>query len=206
MENLALLMVLGGVAVHLPTGNLRDMQDRSTKAQIAVAAVQMKNGDIGDVRALELAILQNIDLPRVHRLLARVKEQTPARASRIVRLFFQRAIEPCRVGKLAAELGCVERTLQRQCLHLGIPSPGKMRSLARVFTVTRLLHWSRKPLRSVALALGFSDDANCHRLLRQTLGGSPSRDMPLGEMNRVEKAILTALVASGGADDTPTRS
>ena len=46
----------------------------------------MKNGDIGDVRALELAILRNIDLPRVHRLLARVKEQTPARASLVVRL------------------------------------------------------------------------------------------------------------------------
>lgn len=180
------------------------VQKRSTKTELAVAAVRMKKGDFGDVRALELAVLQNIDLTRVLRLLTRVKEQTPAGTSRIVGLFFQRATEPCRIGELAAELGCVERTLQRKCRKLGIPSPSKLRALARVFIVTRLLHWSRQPLSSVALALGFSDDANCHRLLRQTLGGSPSRDMTLGEMHRVEEVILSALVASGRAGGTTT--
>ena len=169
---------------------------------MAVGAVQMKHGDMGDVRALELAILQNIDLLRVHRLLARVEKQAPEGTTRILRLLLRRAMEPCRVGELAAGLGFTERTLQRRCRHLDIPSPKKLFSLARVFTVARLLHWSRQPLSSVAIALDFSDAANCHRLLGRTLGGSPSRDMTRSDMDRVEDTILGGLAASGTTSST----
>ena len=119
--------------------------------------------------------------------------------------FFQRAVEPCRVGRLGRRAWLRGTHLAASIvLTWGSPLPG---SCGRWHALSPSLGSSTgvdSPLRTVALALGFLDDANCHRLLRQTLGGSPSRDMPLGEMHRVEEAILAALVASGGADDVPT--
>ena len=153
--------------------------------------------DTDDIRALELAVLQNIDLQRLHRLLARVEEQAPAGACRIIRLFFQRAVQPCRVDELAEGFGVTERTMQRRCRRIGLPTPKKLFSLARAFAVTRVLHWSRQPLRSVAFALGFSDDANCHRLLGRVLGSSPSRDTHRNEMDRVDQVIAARLLATG---------
>ena len=153
--------------------------------------------DTVDIRALELAVLQNIDLRRLHRLLAHVEEQAPAGTCRIIRLFFRRAVQPCRVGELAEGLGVTERTMQRRCRYMGLPAPKQLFSLARAFTVTRILHWSRQPLRSVAFALGFSDDANCHRLLGRVLGSSPSRETHRSEMDRVDDVIAGGLLASG---------
>ena len=149
--------------------------------------------DTDDIRALELAVLQNIDLRRVHRLLARVEEQAPAGTRGIIRLFFQRAVQPYRVGELAAGLGVTERTMQRRCRRMGLPAPKKLFSLARAFAVARVLHWSRQPLRSVAFALGFSDDANCHRLLGRVLGSSLSRDTHRNEMVSVDQLIAARL-------------
>lgn len=171
-----------------------DVQMRSAPDEGAVAATRVTGCDVGDVRALELAVLQNIDVQRVHRLLARAEERAPAGASPILRLAFRRAVEPCRVGDLAADFGVTERSLQRRSRRLGIPSPKNLSALARVFTVARLLHWSKRPLSAVALALGFSNDANCYRLLRRVLGSTLSRDMNRNDMDRVEDIILRKMV------------
>ncbi len=171
-----------------------DLQMRSVPGEGAVAATRVKQCEVGDIRALELAVLQSIDAQRVRQLLARAEARTPADASRILRVFFQRAVEPCRVGDLAADLGATERSLQRWCRQLGIPSPRTLSALARVFTVARLLHWSKRPLSAVALALGFSNDPNCHRLLVRVLGSSLSRDMTRNDMDRVEEVILGEIV------------
>lgn len=152
--------------------------------------------DTDDIRALELAVLQHIDLRRLHRLLARVEEQAPAGTYRIIRLFFHRAVQPYRIEELAEGLGVTERTLQRRCRSIGLPAPKKLFSLARAFAVTRILHWSRQPLRSVAFTLGFSDDANCHRLLGRVLGRSPPREANRNEMDRVDQIIAGGLLAS----------
>ena len=172
-----------------------DVQTRSVPDERAVSATRVKQCDIGDIRALELAVLQNIDAQRVHRLLGRAEERTLHDASRILRVFFRRAVEPFRVGEVAAVFGVTERSLQRWCRQLRIPSPKKLSSLARVFTVARLLYWSKRPLSAVALALGFSNDSNCHRLLVRIQGSSLSRDMTRNDMRRVEEIILREMVA-----------
>lgn len=171
-----------------------DAQMQSAADGMAVAVTGVKQCDVGDIRALELAILQNIDAERVHRLLARAEARTPAAASPILRLFFRRAVEPCRVADLAADFDVTERTLQRRCHRLAIACPKNLSALARVFTVARLLHWSKRPLSSVALALGFSNDANCYRLLRRVLGSTLSRNMTSDDMDRVEEVILGGVV------------
>ena len=176
----------------------RDIRTLSPTDGMAVSATRVRQCDVGDVRALELAILQNIDAQRIHQLLARAEERAPAAASLIFRCSFRRAAEPYRVHDLAADLGVTARTLQRRCGHLGIPSPKKLSALARAFTVARLLHWSKRPLSSVALALGFSNDANCHRLLRRILGSSLSRNMTGNDMDRVEDIIMRELVRPRG--------
>lgn len=167
-----------------------DAQMQSAADETAAATTRVKQCDLGDIRALELAILQNIDAERVHRLLARAEERTPAAASAILRLIFRRAVEPCLVADLAADFDVTPRSLQRRCRRLRIAFPKDLLALARVFAVARLLHWSKRPLSAVALALGFSNDANCYRLLRRVLGSTLSRDMTSDDMDRVEEVIL----------------
>lgn len=171
-----------------------EAQMRSVQDEMAVSATRVKQFDVGDIRALELAILQNIDAERVHRLLASAEERTPVAAAPILRLLFRRAVEPCRVGDLAAAFAVTKRSLQRRCRRLGIACPKDLWAVARVFAVARLLHWSKRPLSSVALALGFSNDANCYRLLRRILGSTLSRDMTSGDMDRVEEVVLREIV------------
>lgn len=174
-----------------------DSQIASATDETAGSITRVKQCDAGDIRALELAILQNIDAERVHRLLARAEERTPAAASPILRLLLRRAVEPYRVADLAADFGVTERTLQRRCRRLGIARPKNLWALARVFAVARLLHWSKRPLCTVALALGFSNNANCHRLLRRTLASTLSRNMTSDDMDRVEEVILRGMVGAG---------
>ena len=176
-----------------------DAQMRSVSDETAIPVTRVKQCDVGDIRALELAILKNIDAERLHRLLTRAEARTAAGASPILRLFFWRAVEPCRVGDLAAAFDVTERTLLRRCRSLGIARPRDLWALARVFAVARLLHWSKRPLSSVALALGFSNDANCYRLLRRILGRTLSRDMTRDDMDRVEEVILSEIIGPNRA-------
>ena len=171
----------------------------SAENEMAVAAVRSNHSDEGEeARAVELAILRSIDARRVHQLLTRVEMATSHAAYRIFRHFVHRAVEPCTVGELAADFGITEWTLQRRCRSLVIPPPTKLFSLARVFTVKRLLQWSHQSWNSVATALGFSDRANCRRLVRRTLGKGPSHSMARGESDPVEAVIFRAL---GGSAD-----
>ncbi|MCY3612043.1 MAG: helix-turn-helix domain-containing protein [Gemmatimonadetes bacterium] len=172
-----------------------DAQIASAADEMAVSVTRVKQCDTGDIRALELAILQNIDAERVHRLLACAEARTPPAASPVLRLIFRRAVEPCLVADLAADFGVTRRSLQRRCRRLGIAFPKDLLALARVFAVARLLHWSKRPLSAVAFALGFSNDANCYRLLRRVLGNTLSRDMTSDDMDRVEEVILRGIVA-----------
>lgn len=176
-----------------------DSQTWSAENEIAAAAVPSNHSDEGEeARAVELAILQSIDARRVHQLLTRVQMATSHATYRVFRRFIHRAVEPCTVGELAADFGITEWTLQRRCRRLGIPPPAKLFCLGRVFTVNRLLLWSHQSLNSVAIALGFSDRANCRRLVRRTLGRTPSHYMARGESEPVEDVIFRVL---GGSAD-----
>ena len=105
-------------------------------------------------------------------------------------------MSPCTVPDVAGDLGFVERTLQRLCAALGIPSPGTLISLARIFTVERLAEWSRQPSGAVALALGFSDRSNYRRLVHRKLGDPPSVIHRRGGADYVEEVIVRALAGS----------
>lgn len=193
---------------RIPAPAWTRIADARARHIVAAPTIEYPGCDISDtddIRALELAVLQHIDPWRLHRLLARVDEQTSAGTCRVIRLFLHRAVQPCRIGELAEGLGVTERTLQRRCRCMGLPAPKKLFSLARAFAVTRILQWSRQPLRSVAFALGFSDDANCHRLLRRVLGSSPPREANRNEMDRADQVIAGGL-ASGQAGFSGTSS
>ena len=171
-----------------------DSQVWQAENEMGVAAVCLHGSDEGeDARAVELAILQSIDGRRVNMLLARFEKTISSGAHGILRRFIHRAVEPCTVGELAADLGLTEWTLQRRCRHLGIPPPKKLFCLARVFAVMRLLQWSHQSLSSVATALGFSDRANCRRLVCRTLRRAPSHYMALVEADPVDEAIVRNL-------------
>ena len=125
-----------------------DAQMQSTGDEMAAAATRVKQCDIGDIRALELAILQNIDAERVHRLLACAEARTPPAACPVLRLIFRRAVEPCLVADLAAESG-VDET------HPAAPmsSSGDRLSQGSVGAGSRLCSRAAAPLEQTAVEL-----------------------------------------------------
>ena len=102
------------------------------------------------------------------------------------------AVAPCTVPQLAASMGIIERTLQRRCIALGIPSPKTLISLARIFTVERLIDWSRQPTDVVTLALGMSDRSNYRRLVLRVLGKSPAVIRADGGSDRFAELVVSA--------------
>ena len=131
--------------------------------------------DIEDhLEGIGAAILRSIDAQFTHDLLARMEANADPGARDILEHALHLAVGPCTVPQLADAMGIIERTLQRRCIALGIPSPKTVISLARIFTVERLLHWSRQPLDAVTLAVGVSDRSNYRRLVLRVLGASPA--------------------------------
>ena len=120
------------------------------------------------------AVLRSIDAQATRQLLARMEESVDPGARDIFEHAVHLAVGPCTVPQLADAMGIIERTLQRRCIALGIPSPKTVISLARIFTVERLLHWSRQPLDAVTLAVGVSDRSNYRRLVLRVIGASPA--------------------------------
>ncbi len=120
------------------------------------------------------AILRSVDARITHRLLARMRESVDPGAQAMFEHALHLAVAPCTVPQLAVSMGIIERTLQRRCIALGIPSPKTLISLARIFTVERLIDWSRQPPDVVTLALGMSDRSNYRRLVLRVLGASPA--------------------------------
>ncbi len=140
---------------------------------ITVAAHLMPGVD-DELGAINTAILSSIDARCVHRLRDRICQAAHPDAIEILGYAIDLATGPCSVSDIARRVDRTERTLQRRCTVLGVPSPKKLLALARIFTVQRLAEWSGQPYGSVAVALGFSDRSNYRRLVRGVLGRTPT--------------------------------
>lgn len=150
-----------------------------------------------DIDALDAAILRSIDIRRVHVLLERLGRCADPFAHRVVRHALELAFGPATVPQIVGALGMPGRTVQRHCAVLGIPGLGTLISLARIFTVERLSQWSGRPAGAIALALGFSHQANYRRLTRRLLGVPPSILGKRGGADYVEEVIVQALDPAG---------
>lgn len=160
----------------------------------SVAAV-LQPGAGDDLAAVESAVLRAAGARRVRRLLDEIGRRADRQTEETFACVLGLAVAPCSVPELAAELGLSQRTLWRRCAALGVPTPGRLLALGRIFTVERLAEWSGQPSGAVALAIGFSDYANYRRLVRRTLGAPPSEIRKQGGVGEVAMAILRALAA-----------
>lgn len=151
------------------------------------------------INALDAAILGSIDARRVDHLLKRVGHHAHPFAQRLLRHALHRSLGASTVLEAAHEFGHSYRTLYRWCTKLGIPGPGVVLSMARIFTVHHLAGWSRQPTGSVALALGFSHPANYRRLVRRRVGVPPSVVRERGGADYVEEVIVRQLVYRAAA-------
>lgn len=158
----------------------------------SVAAV-LRLGSGDSLAAIGSAVLRAAGARRVRRLLDDIGRRAHQQTEEIFAGVLALAVAPCSVPELAAWLGLSQRTLWRRCVELRIPSPGRLLSLGRIFTVERLADWSGQPSGAVALAIGFSDYANYRRLVRRTLGAPPSQIRKQGGVGQVAMAILRAL-------------
>ena len=158
--------------------------------------VRLRHGEDDNFGTIDAAILKSIDAQRAQRLMERIERSAHADTHTVFNQALKRAMNPCTVPEVAADLGLAERTLQRLCTALGIPSPKRLVSLGRIFTVERLAEWSRQPSGAVALALGFSDRSNYRRLVRRNLGDPPSVIHRQGGVEYVEEVIVRALAGS----------
>ena len=156
-------------------------------------AARVRAGVEDDIGSLDAAILRSIDIQREHLLLEHVRKSADPFAERVLRHALRLAIGPTTVPEIASSLGHPRRTLQRHCAVLGIPGPGNVIGLARLFTVERLSQWSRQPSGAVALALGFSHPANYRRLARRLVGVPPSVVGKRGGADYVQEAVVRAL-------------
>ena len=146
-----------------------------------------------EIAALDAAILRSIDLQRVKRLLEHAVQDAHPVAHRLLRHALHRSLGASTVLETATRLAMAQRTLYRRCAKLGIPGPGVILSLARIFTVEHLADWSGQPAGGVALALGFSHPANYRRLVRRRVGVPPSVIRERGGADYVEDVIVRAL-------------
>lgn len=160
----------------------------------SVAAV-LRPGAGRGLAAIESAVLRAAGARRVRRLLDDIGRRAHRQTEQIFAGVLALAVAPCSVPELAARLGLSQRTLWRRCAALRIPSPGRLLSLGRIFTVERLAEWSGQPSGAVALAIGFSDYANYRRLVRRNLGAPPSEIRRQGGVGQVAMAILRATAA-----------
>lgn len=149
-----------------------------------------------DFDAIEAVVLRTAGAPPATRLLADVARRTSNEVERIFAAVVAASIRPFSVSQLAARLLLSRRTLFRRCAALDIPTPKRLCSLGRIFTVERLADWSGQPSGAVALALGFSDYANYRRLVRRVLGSPPSIVRQRGGLEFVTTAILRELSGS----------
>lgn len=171
--------------------------DRATERQLGDGAIAVEAHLVPGVSdhfdAIDAAILRSIDVQHVCRLRERVGRAGHPHAVELLDCALELAIGPCTVRDFAVRLGLNERALQRRCVALGIPSPGTILSLARIYTVQRLSDWSRQPFGPVACALGFSASSNYRRLVRGLLRRPPSAIQRLGGGDYMARVILERL-------------
>lgn len=156
-------------------------------------AARLRRGVDDDIDSLNAAILGSIDAARVDRLLERVRSDANPFAHRLLRHALDRSFGASTIREATKALALAKRTLYRRCTELGIPAPGAILSLARIFAVERLAEWSRQPGSIVALALGFSHRANYRRLAHRRVGVPPSVIRERGGASFVEEVIVEAL-------------
>ena len=146
-----------------------------------------------DPRAIDAAILKSIDAQCVRRLRLRIERTAHPDTAEIVGCALDLSTGKCTVSDIARRIKRTARTLQRRCSLLGIPSPKRLLSLARIFTVQRLAEWSGQPYGAVAVALGFSDRSNYRRLVRGVFGRTPTEMARCGGHQYVAETILMSV-------------
>lgn len=156
-------------------------------------AAHLLPGVDDELEVIDAAILRSIDMQCVRRLRQRILRAAHPAAAEIMGYVLDLAIAPRAVHDIALRIGRTERTLQRRCSILGIPSPKRLLSLARIFTVQRLAEWSRQPYGAVAVALGYSDHSNYRRLVRGVFGRTPVEMERCGGHRYVAEAIVESL-------------
>lgn len=169
-----------------------------TRPKLTFAA-KVRRSVADETTALDAAIIQSIDVRRVNQLLKRVGRNTHPLARRLLRHALHRSLGASTVLETANRFAMPKRALYRRCAKLGIPGPGVILSMARIFTVEHLAEWSRQPTGSVALALGFSHPANYRRLVRRRVGVPPSVIRERGGADYVEEVIVRQLVYRAAA-------
>ena len=180
------------------TDTPRWTEQSPTRPKLTFAA-KVSRGVDDEITALDAAILQSIDARRVDHLLKRVGHDAHPFAHWLLRHALNRSIGASTVLETANRLAMAQRTLYRRCARLGIPGPGAVISLARIFTVEHLADWSRQPAGGVAVALGFSHPANYRGLVRRRVGVPPSVIRVRGGADYVEEVIVRQLVSRAAA-------
>ena len=159
---------------------------------ITVSA-HLRPGVDDELGAINTAILSSIDARCVRRLRRRIRQAAHPHAVEMLGYALDLALGPCSVPDMARRIQRTERTLQRRCTILGIPSPKRLLALARIFTVQRLAQWSDQPYGAVAVALGFSDRSNYRRLARGIFGRTPTEIERCGGHDYVAETILKSV-------------
>ena len=143
--------------------------------------------------AVDAAILRSIDANRNLQLLERLAQCANPWVRTAFELALKLSVAPCSVRRMAAGLCLSERTLQRKCAAIGVPSPRTLMTLARIFCFERLLHWSRQPAGVIAQALEFSARSNYRRTVRGIMGEPPSGVRERGGTEWVAQTIVNLL-------------
>ena len=181
-----------GLAVGAPAGR-RAGGDRP----FAVVAPLPGNGDW--IRGMRAAVLRAIDPERPRRLQARIRGRSAPEAGRIMSRVLDRSYEATAVPVLAQDLGVPHWALIRRCAALAIPTPKKLITLGRVYTVERIAEWSESPSGVVAAALGFLDPSVYRRMVRRALQAPPSALRQMRGAGHVGRVIVAKLAPSATA-------
>ncbi len=174
-------------------GRIGVRRERKLSSGGITFAASLRPGVDDDPGAIDAAILRSIDAQRVRRLRLRIDRTAHPDTAEIVGCALDLSTGNCTVPDVARRIRRTARTLQRRCSLLGIPSPKKLLSLARIFTVQRLGEWSGQPYGAVAVALGFSDRSNYRRLVRGVFGRTPTEMARCGGHQYVAQTILTSV-------------
>lgn len=111
-----------------------------------------------------------------HRAQARIMallEPLPCRLRVVVEQCIRDNAVPLDVSDLAARAGMTRRTMERQFLRAGIPTPKTILRAARVLTAYRLLYDGTRTCNGVAKSLGYGKVSTMRAHLKRTFGVRP---------------------------------
>lgn len=174
-------------------GRIDARRERHLSRSGITLAACLRPGVDDDPSAIDAAILSSIDAQRVRRLRLRIERTAHPDTAEIVACALDLSTGNCTVSDIAHRIRRTARTLQRRCSLLGTPSPKRLLSLTRIFTVQRLGEWSGEPYGAVAVALGFSDRSNYRRLVRGIFGRTPTEVARCGGHRYVAETILASV-------------